>query len=63
MHLSESCVRKNSIVFQKVQAAQLVVRPHGDKMQAKVMMDTRRAVEVKQSQKICQGPRDLNFFL
>ena len=61
MHLSESCVRKNSIVFQKLQAAPLVVRPHGDKMPAKVIMDTRRAVEVKQSQIIYRGPRDLHF--
>ena len=49
MHLSESCVRKIGVVFHKVQAALFVVRPHADKMPAKVMLDTRGAVEVKQS--------------
>ena len=63
MHLSEFCVRKNSIVFQKLQEALLVVRPHADKMPAKVMIDTRRAVKVKQSQitVIYRGQRDLHF--
>ena len=49
MHLSESVVRKNSVVFHKLQAALLVVRPHADKMPAKVMIHTRISVEVKQS--------------
>ena len=52
MHLSESCVCKNTIVFHKLQAALLVVTPHAGKMPAKVMIGTRRAVEVKQSQSI-----------
>ena len=52
---------KNSIVFQKLQAALLVVRPHADKIPAKVMIDTRRAVEVKQLQIIYRGPHDLYF--
>ena len=52
MHLSESCVRKNTIVFHKLQAALLVVTPHADTMPAKIMIGTRREVEVKQSQTI-----------
>ena len=62
MHQSESCVRKkSSVVFHKLKAALLVVRPHAVKMPAKVMINTRRAVEVKQSQIICRGPRNLHF--
>ena len=45
LHLSESCVRKYTIVFHELQAALLVVKPHADKMPVKVMPDTRRAVQ------------------
>ena len=54
-------VRKKYVVFHKLQAALFVVRPHADKIPAKVMLNTRRAVQVKQSQIIYRGTWDFHF--
>ena len=45
MHLSESCVRKNMVIFHRLQATMYFARPHGDKMAAKVIINTTREAE------------------
>ena len=45
MHLSEPCVRNNKVKIHKLQATMHFVRPHGDKMAAKVIINAAREAE------------------
>ena len=45
MSLSDSCVRINMVLFRKLQATMYFAKPHGDKMAAKVIINTTREAE------------------